>query len=114
MQRDAEYLIDILEAAKLVLVYVKEKTKEDFFNDSQCQDAVIRRLEIIGEAARRISDKTRSQFPDMPWKDMIGMRNFMIHEYDDVDLFMVWETVQTDMPLLINVVENIIQTLKKS
>lgn len=114
MQRDAEYLIDILESAKLVLVYVKEKTKEDFFNDSQCQDAVIRRLEIIGEAARRISDKTRSQFPDMPWKDMIGMRNFMIHEYDDVDLFMVWETVQTDMPLLINVVENIIQTLKKS
>lgn len=54
MQRDREYLLDILEAAKLAISYIKEKTKKDFLNDLQCQDAVIRRLEIIGEAAHRI------------------------------------------------------------
>ncbi len=57
MQRDREYLLDILEAAKLALSYIGEKIREDFLEDIQCQDAVIRRLEIIGEAARRISDK---------------------------------------------------------
>lgn len=57
MQRDKEYLIDILEAAKIAASYIREKSKEDFFDDLQCQDAVIRRLEVIGEAARRISKR---------------------------------------------------------
>jgi len=57
MSRDTEYLVDILEAAKLALAYVSGKSKDEFLKDTQCQDAVIRRLEIIGEAARRISDK---------------------------------------------------------
>ncbi len=89
MPRDREYLLDILEAAKIALNYVREMSEEDFFRDLQCQDAVIRRLEIIGEAARRISDKTQKRFPDVPWSDMIGMRNMMIHDYDDVDLHIV-------------------------
>ena len=58
MQRDREYLFDILEASKIALNYVSNKNKEDFLSDLQCQDAVIRRLEIIGEAARRISEDT--------------------------------------------------------
>jgi uncharacterized protein with HEPN domain len=89
MQHDKEYMLDILEAAKLALEYVGDKTKEDFFGDLQCQDAVIRRLEIIGEAARRISEETQAAYPDLPWRDMVGMRNIMIHEYDDVDLVIV-------------------------
>ena len=80
MSRDTEYLIDILEAAKLALAYVSGKSKDEFLEDTQCQDAVIRRLEIIGEAARRISDETRAKHPDLPWKAMMGMRNVMIHE----------------------------------
>lgn len=89
MQRDREYLLDILEAAKLALSYIGENTREDFLEDIQCQDAVIRRLEIIGEVARRISDKTRSDFPDLPWNEMIGMRNILIHGYEVVDLTVV-------------------------
>lgn len=74
MQRDKEYLLDILEAAKLAIAYVDKKSREEFFADLQCQDAVIRRLEIIGEAARRISEETRAAYPDLPWNDMVGMR----------------------------------------
>jgi len=108
MQRDREYLLDILEAAKLALEYVGDKTREEFFGDLQCQDAVIRRLEIIGEAARRISEETQAAHPDLPWSDMVGMRNIMIHEYDDVDLVIVWETVNNDLPPLIDALERIL------
>lgn len=108
MSRDAVYLLDILKAAKLALNYLKGKTKEDFFRDIQCQDAVIRRLEIIGEAAGRVSSTTTAKFPDLPWKKMVSMRNIMIHEYDDVDLAIVWDTVQNDLPRLIASLEPVI------
>jgi len=108
MQRDREYLVDILEAAKISLDYVSDKSKAEFLNDLQCQDAVIRRIEIIGEAARRISDETRAAHPDLPWSEMVSMRNIMIHEYDDIDLVIVWETVQNDLPSLVESLEMII------
>lgn len=85
-----------------------KKTKEDFLDDFLCQDAVIRRLEIIGEAARRISEETKSTFPDLSWNDMINMRNVMIHEYDDVDLVIVWETIKNDLSPLIDTLEKIL------
>lgn len=108
MQRDREYLLDILEAAKLAIEYIGEKTREEFFSDSQCQDAVIRRLEIIGEAARRISEETRTAYPDLLWSDMVSMRNVMIHEYDDVDLVIVWETIKNDLPQIVDSLEKIL------
>jgi uncharacterized protein with HEPN domain len=108
MQRDKTYILDILEAARLAVTYVGEKTKEEFLNDLQCQDAVIRRLEIIGEAARRISEKTKSAYQNLPWYEMVGMRNVMIHDYDDVDMVIVWETVQNDLPPLMSALENIL------
>jgi uncharacterized protein with HEPN domain len=77
MPHDEEYLRDILEAAKLAVDYVGSKTTEEFFYDSQCQDAVIRRIEIIGEAARRISAVTKAQYPKLPWSEMSGMRNIL-------------------------------------
>jgi uncharacterized protein with HEPN domain len=102
MPRDKVYLLDILEAAKLVAGYVLGKSLEQFLEDTQCQDAVIRRLEVIGEAARRISPETKAALPHLSWDAMTGMRNFMIHEYDDVDLGIVWETVQKDLPRLVS------------
>ena len=60
---------------------------------------------MIGEAARRISESTRAGLHTVPWKRMIGMRNFLIHEYDDVDLTIVWDTIQTDLPPLISAIE---------
>jgi len=108
MSRDPQYLLDVLTAAKLALTYVAGKTQEEFLGDTQCQDAVIRRLEIIGEAARRLSRQTRTTLPELAWNAMIGMRNAMIHEYDDVDLSIVWDTVQSDLPVLIRVIEPLV------
>ena len=108
MSRDSAYLLDILKAANLALNYLGSKTKEEFFKDIQCQDAVIRRLEIIGEAAGRVSVSTTTKFPNLPWKKMVSMRNIMIHEYEDVDLGIVWDTVQNDLPPLITLLEPLI------
>jgi len=108
MSRDSVYLLDILKSAKLALNYIEAKTKKEFFQDTQCQDAVIRRLEIIGEAAGRVSAATTAKFPDLPWKKMVSMRNIMIHEYEDIDLGIVWNTVQNDLPPLIVLIEPLI------
>ena len=101
MERDKAYLLDILEAAKLALRYVENKSEATFLQDVQLQDSVVRRIEIIGEASRRISAETRESFPEIPWSEMISMRNLMIHDYDDIDLKVVWQTLQTDLPTLI-------------
>ena len=108
MSRDRECLLDILQAARLALTYVSGKTEAAFVGDTQCQDAVIRRLEIIGEAARRLSEQTRGSLPTLPWNLMVGMRNLMIHEYDDVDLGVVWHTVQDDLPGLVVAIQSLV------
>lgn len=113
MERDKAYLLDILESAKLAVKYVGERTREEFLKDTQCEDAVIRRLEIIGEAAARISDETRGAFPNLPWTEMIGMRNVMIHEYDGVDMVIVWDTVKNDVPALIASLEKIMSSISQ-
>jgi len=108
MPRDKEYLTDILESCKLIVSHTSNIAKDEFLDDVKCQDAVIRRFEIIGEAARRISDEMKSKYPEIPWFEMTGMRNAMIHEYDDVDMVIVWETVKSDIPALVTTIEKII------
>lgn len=108
MERDRVYFLDILEAARLALSYMQGVSKESFLGDTQIQDAVIRRLEIIGEASRRISPQTKNTNPGIPWNEMIGMRNMMIHDYDDVDLEIVWDTIQRDLPRLIESLEPLV------
>jgi len=110
MSRDATYLLDILESSRLAMSHLGEMTKQEFLNNVEKQDSVIRRLTIIGEAAGQISDQTRSQLPDLPWGSMIGMRNFMIHKYDDVDMVIVWDTVRHDLPVLITRLEEFLST----
>ena len=94
MDRDREYVLDIITSARLAQSYVQGIEENDFLSETRLQDSVIRRLEVIGEAAGRISTQFREQHPGIPWHDMIGMRNRMIHGYDDVDLEIVWNTVQ--------------------
>lgn len=108
MQRDRAFLLDILEAARLAVSYVEDVAEEDFLRNTQLQDSVIRRIEIMGEAARRISPNTQSLFPMLPWSSMIGMRNLLIHDYDGIDLQIVWQTVQQDLPSLISQLETAI------
>jgi len=108
MSRDREHLLDVLEAARLVLRYVHGRSRDEFLTDIQLQDAVVRRLEIIGEAVRRIPDEARAALPGLPWHDMISMRNLLIHEYDGVDADTVWDTVQKDLPGLVRVLDEIL------
>ena len=113
MPRDRDYLLDVLQAAKLALDYVRGRTRDEFLRDVQFQDAVIRRLEIIGEAVRRISQEARASHPDLPWHEMVSMRNLLIHNYDDVDFEIVWDTVQRDLPKLVSAIERILPAEEK-
>lgn len=108
MKDDAAHLIDILEAAKLIRGYIQDKTIYDLYADTEKQDAVVRRFEIIGEAANRVSMETQNKYPELPWRDMIDMRNILIHDYDDVDLSIVWNTATNDLPTLITQIEKIV------
>ena len=108
MSRDDTYLVDILESARIVLDYIAGKSRDEFYADMQVQDAVVRRIEIIGEAARRVTQETRDKNPQIPWREMTSMRNLVIHEYDVVDISQVWDTVQNKLPPLIEELAKII------
>jgi uncharacterized protein with HEPN domain len=111
MQNDNAYLLDILESAKIALSHINGKTFQEFDTDILFQDGVIRRLEMIGEAAGRVSDEIQNVYKDLPWAKMKGMRNFLIHEYDDIDLKIVWDTVNNNLPPLIKELEKILSGL---
>ena len=105
MERDRAYLIDIVQSANLAREYLRDLNHEAFLADQEKQDAVVRRLEIIGEAARRLSDETKAKLSEVPWRKITGMRNFMIHQYDSVDLTVVFDTVQGDLSPLVDQIE---------
>lgn len=100
-ERDSAYLLDMLGSARLALSYMSGMDRAAFVDNIQCQDSVVRRLEIIGEAARHVSEATREALPALPWHQIIGMRNLLIHDYADVDFEVVWDTVHRDLPRLI-------------
>ncbi len=105
MRKDDAYLEDILEAAKAVRRFTDGVSLEAFKANEEKYEAVNRKLEIIGEAARRLSPAAKNIFPEIPWRLVTAMRNILIHDYDDVDLDVVWETVQRDLPPLITRLE---------
>jgi uncharacterized protein with HEPN domain len=84
-------LRDILEAARLIARYTSDTTEAGFRADTQKQDAVMRRIEIIGEAAAHLSEATRQAVPELPFRKMRGMRNIVAHDYANVDLNIVWQ-----------------------
>jgi uncharacterized protein with HEPN domain len=83
-------LRDILQAARLVASYLKGTTETDFLANREKQDAVIRRIEIIGEATAHLTEATRQAIPELPFRKMRGMRNIVTHDYANVDLKIVW------------------------
>lgn len=103
MKKDPYVFIDhIRESIEMIETYTKGVTKELFLETPQIQDAVCRRLEIIGEAANALESEFKEQFPNIPWYKIVAMRNILIHEYFAVDLDQVWNTVQKDLPELKN------------
>ena len=105
MPRDNAYLKDILEAAKAVERFLDGVSREQFKANEEKYEAVTRKFEIIGEAARRLSPEARNKFPESPWRMITAMRNILIHNYDSVDLDVVFDTAQRDLPGLIRRLE---------
>lgn len=96
MKDDRLYLIHIRECMEKIRDYTEEG--EGFFRrDNKTQDAVIRNFEIIGEAAKRVSQELRDQTPNIPWQRISGFRDVLIHQYEGVDLDQVWKIVERDM-----------------
>ena len=93
------YLTDLRDAIDKILGYTSSG-KEDIFADSRTQDAVLRNIEVIGEAVRGITDDTRTAHPEIPWREMAGMRDRIIHDYFRVDVDVVWDVVSQDLPPL--------------
>lgn len=94
------FIKHILECIELIEKYTQGKTKREFLKSTSLQDAVIRRIEIIGEAVKNIPDKTKKKYPNTPWKKIAGMRDILIHEYFGIDLDLTWEVVKRDIPEL--------------
>ncbi len=101
MRRDySVYLRDILEAVGKIRSYMAGLSQQAFSEDSRTIDAVIRNLEIIGEAVRMVPGEVRSAHPDVEWKKIAGLRDILIHRYFGIDLEIVWDVVQTKIPAL--------------
>ena len=109
---DKVYLLHINEFCEDIEMYLYEiGSFEKLKKNKLYQDAIVRKLEIIGEAANNISDKFKASFPDVPWRDIIDMRNRLIHGYFGVDLNIVWQVITKDIPPLHKQIKDILKEL---
>jgi uncharacterized protein with HEPN domain len=108
-----DYLQDMLEASAKALQFVRDIDFQAFSKNEEKVFAVIRALEIIGEAAKNIPKSIRGRYQEIPWEDIVGMRNKVIHGYFGVDIEVIWKTVQEDLPLLQATLARIFEDLKK-
>lgn len=112
-KNDLIYLDHILQSLNKVVGYVKNVDYEVFLLDEEKQDAVIRKIEIIGEAAKRLSKELRNNYDFIPWKAITGMRDKLIHDYFDLDLEMIWATATIDVPEMIPPIMEIMKDLEE-
>ncbi len=114
MRKDARvFLVDILECIEKIEEYTNDVSKEKFLEETWIQDAVLRRVEIIGEAVKNIPPKLRKKYPDVPWKNVAGMRDKLIHAYFGISLERVWSVVKDDLPDLKKKIRAILEDMKK-
>lgn len=104
---DIIFLEHILERASKIIKFTEGMSENAFLDDEKTQSAVIRELEVIGEATKRISENYRNSHDEIPWKLLAGMRDVLIHDYEGVDVFTVWDSVQKDVPDLIHCLKKI-------
>jgi uncharacterized protein with HEPN domain len=104
-----DHLDDIARAARMALEFIAGMQYEHFVHDDKTAFAVVRALEILGEATKRIPVEIRDRFPEIPWRSMAGIRDKLIHDYVSVNLEVVWKTVTEDLPPLLPQIQRVIE-----
>lgn len=114
LERDAAHLWDMLDAARQVAEFSAGLALEQLLADARTRYAIERALEIVGEAARRVSSETTTQHPEIPWKGIIGFRNVLAHEYGDIDYRRLYTVIREGVPALIADLESILASIDKN
>ena len=109
MRPETLYLADIIEAAEAIAEFVQGLDELDFTQDAKTQSAVIQKLIIIGEAAARLPQDFKDRYPQIEWRDVIAFRNILVHAYFSINLTIIWQTVQHEVPTLRQEIIEIIQ-----
>jgi len=112
-ERDLSLLWDMLEAAKDVVSFTKDVKYIDFETDKKLRYAVERQILVIGEAAKHVSEGTKNAYPDIPWNNIIGMRNVLAHEYGEILTSRIWSTAKNNLPELTSNIEVALSELEK-
>ena len=113
-KKDIIYIKHIRDAIELISVYTKDLNSTDFNSKVIIQDAVIRRIQVIGEAVKNVSQSFKEKYNEIPWKKIAGMRDKIIHGYFNVDIDIVWKVIVKDIPILKKNIEEIIKKEDKS
>jgi uncharacterized protein with HEPN domain len=114
MPRDSESLIDIERATQRILRYTSSSDRTDLETNDEKVSAILYQITIIGEATKRLSQEFRQQHPEIPWREIAGMRDILVHEYDQVDLEVVWDVVQNKLPELLILLQPILPASENS
>lgn len=110
MSRDNASLLDIVQAGQLILQFAQGLSRDQLASDLRTQSAILYQIAIMGEATKRLSRQFREQHPEVPWDDIAGMRDIVAHQYDRIDLDIVWQVVQRNIPELLNVLVTLLPT----
>ena len=105
---DRDFVSDIQEAIRRIATYAAGMTEEAFMADVKTQDAVIRNLEILGEATKNLSEEFRARYSHIPWKNMAGVRDRLIHHYFGINLDIVWQIVVAELPDVITALDEVV------
>lgn len=107
MTEALDYLDDILDAVEKIERFTANMNYKEFIEDEKTVDAVLRNFEVIGEAAKNVPESVREEYSEVPWSEMAGMRDKLIHGYASIELEIVWMTVEEEIPMLEPQIENV-------